>query len=153
MAEVNKTPNIEQDINKETQKQTTGVENTTPVSSVSEPVQTPQTAEVIETQKPVIATQPQQPQQVADVNIQPEVTVQPQQTPQKEVKVEEIKPIQTEAPKQATTKVETVQDIKTQEIANEDLTNQLNEKKKSQVMQEFQNMVQSGATLEEIGAY
>lgn len=153
MAEVNKTPNIEQDINTETQQQTTGVENTTPVSSISEPVQTPQTAEVVETQQPVITTQTEKPQQVADVNIQPEVAVQPQQTPQEEVKVEEIKPITQEAPKQATTKIETAQDIKTQEIANEDLTNQLNEKKKSQVMQEFQNMVQSGATLEEMGTY
>lgn len=58
-----------------------------------------------------------------------------------------------EAPKQPVWKIETAQDIKTQEIANEDLTNELNEKKKSQVMQEFQNMVQSGATIEEIGEF
>lgn len=153
--------------NKNIQKPQTGADSTVPVSSVSEPVEmqtqevaTPQVVDwpnlqeeqVLRESNTQVLQEPvtPEPTQAPEVNIQPQVTV---QQPQEQVKIEESKPIQTEAPKQPVWKVETAQDIKTQEIENEDLTNELNEKKKSQVMQEFQNMVQSGATIEEIGEF
>ena len=70
-----------------------------------------------------------------------------------EVKVEEKAPEVVDTQKQADTKVETVQDIKAKETSNEAQENELNEKKKTQVVTEMQQMIQNGSTLEEIQAF
>lgn len=156
MAEINKNNLPETQMN-------TGTQEDVPVSSVSEPVQNVETTnieapepvevqtETIET--PEVATETITPATIEATPVIEETTIEPNinvEVPQETVKIEES----TKTPKtQPVWKVETAQDIKTQEITNEGLTNDLNEKKKSQVMQEFQDMVQSWATIEEIGQF
>lgn len=106
------------------------------------PLKVEEPVEVAETPEPVVEPEP--------TVVAPEVTVEPTV---EEVTVEEKAPIVTEAPKQPDTKVETVQDIKAKETSNEAQENELNEKKKTQVVTEMQQMIQNGSTLEEIQAF
>ena len=90
---------------------------------------------------------------VVKPTIAPEVTVEP-------TKVEEttvIEPIKAEPIvepiKQPTGKVETAQDIKAKETANKASEEALNEQNKIVKTEEFSKMIQSGATIEEMGKF
>ena len=144
------------------------VEETTPTQQVPEtpveqpteqPVQTDQEwvpttgLTPLQVEQPIVpeitATEPSPIEPV----IAPEVTVEP--TKVEETKVVEPKVVEPviKASKEPTGKVETAQDIKAKETSNQASEDALNEQNKITKTDEFNKMIQSGATLEELSSF
>ena len=90
---------------------------------------------------------------VVEPTIAPEVTVEPTKVEETTViEPTKVEPI-VEPIKQPTGKVETAQDIKAKETANKASEEALNEQNKIVKTEEFSKMIQSGATIEEMGKF
>lgn len=94
-----------------------------------------------------LAQQPQQAPVEPQALQQPQALVEPVQQPVEPPKVEPIKPIKTEDP------VQKVQEVKNQAIINEADEIAVQEQKKTQITSEFQQKLQSGASIKELADF
>lgn len=145
-----KFPTLTAENTTETKEPITGAGSTAPVSEINQPII--ETPTVLPTE-PVIQEAPTPEPVVVEPTITPEVTVEPTKVVEPTVVEPKIVEPVVEPTKQPTGKVETAQDIKAKETSNKASEDALNEQNKIVKTDEFNKMVQSGATLEELSSF